>query len=90
MVAADLLDDAGLLDVGPAPPPAEPLSPGVCPLCRARPARQPCRACGQAVCADDLWVMLGLCRSCASDRDVARWHGRGRVDGRNWLEEAPG
>ena len=76
----DLLDD-GLVDLGtPAP-----LPPGICHVCRIRPGRLACRSCGRTTCADDLWTMFALCRSCVPEDQMQRWHVRGEVDEANWL-----
>ena len=61
----------------------------MCGVCKTRPARDRCTSCGQPACAADLWVMLRLCRSCASDGDVARGQRGAKPEGRNWLEGAP-
>lgn len=67
--------------------PATPAVPaGPCAVCKARPAKDQCTNCGQAVCAADLWVMLRLCRACADDGDVARGQRGARPEAKNWLE----
>lgn len=79
----DLLDDDGLLALGPAEAPAEGAP---CHVCRTRPPRITCRSCARPACAADSWAMFGLCSACASERQVRRWHSRGEVEGGNWLE----
>jgi len=59
---------------------------GLCALCKTRPLRDHCVQCGRAACAADLWVMLRLCRTCASDDDVERGQRGSRPGQRNWLE----
>jgi hypothetical protein len=82
-VSIDLLQD-GLLDL--AGPPTVPE--GTCHVCRSRPGRLACRACDRATCADDLWTMFALCRSCVPDDQMQRWHVRGEIDPENWLAGA--
>ena len=41
--------------------------------------------CGRAACAADLWVMLRLCRACASDRAVERGQRPAQPEPANWL-----
>lgn len=73
----------------PEAPTPEPVAAGICALCKTRPSRGHCVQCGRAACAADLWVMLRLCRTCASDDDVERGQ-RGRREGaRNWAERQP-
>ena len=59
---------------------------GLCGVCGSRAARDRCTSCGRPACAADLWIMLRLCRACASDGDVARGQRGARPEGRNWLE----
>ncbi len=59
---------------------------GLCQLCGTRPPRGTCALCGRSVCAADLWVMLRLCRDCASDDAVARGQRGAKPEDRNWLE----
>lgn len=76
---ASLANTTGIpLDPGPAP--------GTCALCQQRPAKDACTSCGRPACAADLWVMLRLCRACASDADVARGQRGARPEGSNWLQ----
>lgn len=69
-----------------APPPADGTR---CALCNARPPRDTCVQCGRPACAADLWIMLRLCRTCASDEDVERGQRGARPAQRNWLEGRP-
>ena len=70
-----------------APLRADPAGPaGLCGVCLTRAARDRCTSCGQPACAADLWIMLRLCRRCASDGDVERGQRGARPEGRNWLE----
>lgn len=57
----------------------------LCQLCRTRPQRGQCAMCGRRACAADLWVMLRLCRDCASDDAVARGQRGAQPEERNWL-----
>lgn len=54
---------------GPAHTPA-----GTCPICNERPANRHCLHCSRDVCAQDHWVMLGLCKTCVTrqEMDAAR------------------
>lgn len=60
-------------------------NPALCPICKQRPGRQVCNACKRNVCPADVWTMLGLCKSCASAEDVARWHRPATPERANWL-----
>ena len=84
MSALDLLDDGLLLADG-----ADAVPEGKCHACGARAGRVPCRACGKATCASDLWTMFALCRLCVPEERMARWHLRGEVDAENWLTAGP-
>ncbi len=74
----------------PAPassPSASPASaPGLCAVCGTRPAKDKCTSCGRPACAADLWIMLRLCRACASDGDVERGQRGAKPEAGNWLE----
>lgn len=59
---------------------------GLCQLCGTRPQRGQCAMCQRHACAADLWVMLRLCRDCASDDAVARGQRGAQPEARNWLE----
>ena len=63
---------------------------GMCGLCVTRPARGTCAMCGRGACAADLWVMLRLCRSCASERDMERSQRPAQPEASNWLGPRPG
>jgi hypothetical protein len=63
---------------------------GLCALCLTRPSRGTCAMCGRGACAADLWVMLRLCRSCASERDMERSQRPARPEASNWLGPGPG
>ncbi|MEK6975223.1 MAG: hypothetical protein AABY18_02660 [Candidatus Thermoplasmatota archaeon] len=67
------------------PPSSNAASNGMCSLCATRPARGTCAMCGRAACAADLWIMLRLCRTCASDRDVERGQRGAQPESGNWL-----
>lgn len=54
-----------------------------CHLC-GRPPRLRCQACGRGACSADSWVMLGLCRSCATEERMKAWHEERDVS-ENWL-----
>lgn len=60
--------------------------PALCGLCGTRPARGTCAMCGRGACAADLWVMLRLCRGCASEDAVARGQRGAKPEERNWLD----
>ena len=56
----------------PTPPVApQPKELGVCEACGTKPARGRCAQCGQAVCANDAWSMLGLCKACVATNAAA-------------------
>lgn len=59
---------------------------GLCQLCGTRPQRGQCAMCHRHACAADLWVMLRLCRDCASDDAVARGQRGAQPEAGNWLE----
>lgn len=59
--------------------------PDRCHRC-TRPPRLRCNSCGKPTCAAHSWVMLGVCRDCATEDRMKRWHGS-RVSERNWLED---
>lgn len=50
------------------PGPAESL--GTCGLCGARPAVRRCLNCETPACKDDYWVMMGLCKRCATPAEL--------------------
>ncbi len=55
-----------------------------CHLCGAAP-RLRCRQCDQGACGKDSWVMLGLCRTCATEDRMKALHDHERRVGDNWL-----
>jgi hypothetical protein len=57
---------------------------GVCHLCSA-PPRLKCGACNQLACGKDSWIMLGLCRTCATEERMKLWHERNHTVSENWL-----
>lgn len=69
-------------DQGSAP---EPEAPDHCHRCQ-RPPRLRCNSCDRPTCAAHSWVMLGVCRDCATEDRMSRWHGS-TVSDRNWLED---
>lgn len=63
-------------------PPA-PEGDGACHLC-GRPPRLRCQACGRGACSADSWVMLALCRTCATEERMKTRQRDGDVS-ENWL-----
>ncbi len=55
-----------------------------CHLCGSKPRMQ-CQACSRPACGKDSWVMLGLCRTCATEERMRLWHDRNRTVSDNWL-----
>lgn len=43
---------------------------GTCVQCNQRPARLRCLNCQRAVCLDDAWTMLGLCKACLTPDEM--------------------
>lgn len=76
---------AGIVSTPREPEPLN-LAARQCALCKARPPRDLCVQCGRPACAADLWIMLRLCRTCATDDDVERGQRGARPSQRNWLE----
>ena len=66
-------------------PAAPATAPDHCHRCQ-RPPRLQCRSCQKPTCAAHSWAMLGVCRDCATEERMKRWHGS-TVSDRNWLEE---
>ena len=94
----DLLQDVMRFDVpvppaedaGPAPTPTKAPSGETCARCKDRPGTQRCYQCERWVCRDDHWIMLGLCKDCATpgDNQAARETSRAPPDlGIKWIEE---
>lgn len=73
------------------PPPTRRPPEGACALCGERPAAERCVHCERAVCADEYWVMFGLCRECLTEDEMRRAHEerrRPRPDlGIKWIED---
>lgn len=44
-----------------------------CDICEAREAKYKCIRCGRNVCADDFWIMLGLCKICVPEEEYKEW-----------------
>lgn len=57
-----------------------------CRLCDRTP-RLHCNACQHSFCASHSWVMLGVCRECATEERVSRMNKK-REAGDNWLDGA--
>lgn len=55
-----------------------------CHLC-GQPPRLRCQSCDKPACGKDSWVMLGLCRTCATEDRMKLWHERNRAVGDDWL-----
>ena len=52
----------------------------MCEICGVRKAKYECIRCGRKVCADDFWVMLGLCKLCVPESQYKEWKKKiGRV-----------
>ena len=66
---------------------AAPSKDGACHVCQ-RPARGACGSCGRPACSSHSWVMLGVCRACATEDRMQRWHHERAAGQDNWLEEA--
>jgi hypothetical protein len=64
---------------------------GPCALCKERPAHHRCVHCERGACKEDYWIMLGLCRDCVTEAEVAAAkepRSRPRPDlGIKWVEE---
>lgn len=58
-----------------------------CHLCD-RDARLRCNSCGRGACGSHSWHMLGVCRDCATEDRMQRWHRSARPSESNWLEDA--
>lgn len=59
---------------------------GTCHACE-RTGRMRCKACERTACAGHSWIMLGVCRDCATEDRVKRWNKRPEASD-NWLEGA--
>lgn len=55
-----------------------------CHLCGNTPRLQ-CGVCQKPACGKDSWVMLGICRDCATEDRMRMWHERNRKVSDNWL-----
>lgn len=56
-----------------------------CHLCGRRPRLQ-CQACQRPACGADSWVMLGLCRTCATEERVKLRRQDERTVSDDWLD----
>ncbi len=66
-------------------PAAQPAAnPDHCHQCK-NPPRMVCKSCDRPSCAAHSWAMLGVCRGCATEDRMKRWH-RSTVSDKNWLE----
>ncbi|MGB1587013.1 MAG: hypothetical protein ACPHID_08240 [Thermoplasmatota archaeon] len=59
---------------------------GSCYAC-TRDEKLRCRSCQRPACASHSWVMLGVCRECATDERMSRFHKPRETSEQNWLEE---
>ncbi len=59
------LQDAVTTTAGPNMPPK-----GPCSICVTKDAAEKCLHCNQAVCREHFWIMLGLCKSCATEEEL--------------------
>lgn len=91
-----LLDDPGLLNLGSKTQSSSDLSdfapapkvdnPDGCYLCE-RGTKMTCQSCNRGVCAAHSWVMLGVCKQCATEERVKSWNKNRTASGDNWLEK---
>lgn len=56
------------LDAVLTEPPRQPS--GTCPICNERESNRHCIHCDRDVCAQDHWVMLGLCKTCVTRKEM--------------------
>lgn len=61
---------------------------GGCHVC-GRTGRYTCNQCHRSACAADYWLMFGLCRDCAKEERVSRWHQDAAPEQTNWLGDTP-
>jgi hypothetical protein len=45
---------------------------GACNICREKEAAERCLHCEQVVCREHFWIMLGLCKSCATEEELEK------------------
>lgn len=79
-------------DATPAPaPPARSVELGPCRMCHERSATARCLNCDEPVCKEHHWVMLGLCKGCATPDELSAARegaNRPRPDlGIKWIED---
>ncbi len=63
---------------------------GPCRLCQERPSAHRCVACDRDACREDYWVMLGLCRECLTEEELAEARHREKTPPEldiKWVEE---
>lgn len=62
--------DVSLHDAVPST--REPSTPtkGLCALCSEKDAVERCLHCQRSVCREHFWIMLGLCKSCATEEEL--------------------
>lgn len=64
---------------------------GTCVRCHQRPARLRCVNCQRAVCLDDAWTMLGLCKECLTPDEMRTARQGGHLKrpdlGIKWIED---
>ncbi len=65
-----------------------PTADGRCHLCD-QDGRYTCNQCHASACASDYWLMFGLCRRCAKDERVQRFHKELEPEDSNWLGDSP-
>jgi len=46
---------------------------GKCSICRLHPAKSVCIKCGNSVCSDCYFTMVGLCQNCLSKDTIEKW-----------------
>ena len=62
--------ETSLRDAVAATPEAAPSANGLCELCTEKGAAERCLHCARGVCREHFWIMLGLCKSCATEDEV--------------------
>jgi hypothetical protein len=46
---------------------------GTCEICRVNQAKSVCIKCGNSVCSDCYFTMVGLCQNCLSKQTIEKW-----------------
>jgi len=45
---------------------------GLCSICTTKAAAEKCLHCNRVVCREHFWIMLGLCKGCATEEERQR------------------